>query len=87
MYYVYLIASESDPTKRYTGFTHDLKERLAIHNEGRSAHTAKYRPWSLVTYIAFSDEDKAIAFEKYLKSGSGRAFANKRLWSNSAGPK
>ena len=38
-------------------------------------HTAKYKPWKLELYIAFSDEKRAIAFEKYLKSGSGRAFS------------
>jgi putative endonuclease len=44
-----------------------------------SRHTAKYKPWRLVSYVAFSDERKAIEFERYLKSASGRAFANKRL--------
>jgi putative endonuclease len=47
---------------------------------GQSKHTAKYKPWKLVTYCAFKNESRAAAFEKYLKSGSGRAFANKRLW-------
>jgi hypothetical protein len=42
-------------------------------------HTAKHRPWRLKTYVGFSDEPKALAFEKYLKSASGRAFAKKRL--------
>jgi predicted GIY-YIG superfamily endonuclease len=52
---------------------------LAAHNAGQSPHTSKFKPWHLVTYIAFSDEAKAVAFERYLKSGSGQAFANKRL--------
>jgi hypothetical protein len=52
---------------------------LAKHNAGEVEHTAKYPPWRLKTYIAFSDEAQAFAFEKYLKSGSGRAFARKRL--------
>jgi predicted GIY-YIG superfamily endonuclease len=43
-------------------------------------HTAKYKPWKLITYMAFADERKAREFEHYLKSGSGKAFANKRLW-------
>jgi putative endonuclease len=43
-------------------------------------HTSKYAPWKLVTYVAFSDRQKAEAFEHYLKSGSGHAFAKKRLW-------
>ena len=80
MYYVYLIASESDATRRYTGFARDLKARLRSHNEGASKHTSKYRPWRIVAYFAFEDEGRARAFEHYLKSGSGAAFANKRLW-------
>jgi len=53
---------------------------LKSHNDGQSPHTSKFKSWKLVTYVAFSDESKAIDFEKYLKSGSGRAFAEKRLW-------
>ncbi len=62
-----------------TGITGDIKDRLARHNAGDVVHTSKYRPWTLVTYVVFSDEAKAFAFEKYLKSGSGRAFAKKRF--------
>ena len=80
MFYVYLLRSESAPDQRYTGFTRDLKARLKFHNEGASRHTSKYRPWRVVTYFAFTDEQKARAFEHYLKSGSGAAFADKRLW-------
>lgn len=80
MFYVYLLESESAPGQRYIGVTTDLKFRLADHNSGRSPHTSKFPPWRLVTYIAFSDEAKAKAFELYLKSGSGHAFARKRLW-------
>lgn len=60
--------------------TDDLKARIRDHNAGKSSHTAKFMPWTLVTYLAFSDEKKAIEFERYLKTGSGWAFANKRLW-------
>ena len=63
----------------YIGITDDLRARLARHNAGEVTHTAKYLPWRMKTYIAFSDEARAAAFEKYLKSGSGRAFARKRL--------
>jgi putative endonuclease len=68
-----------DSAHYYVGITGDLRARLAKHNAGEVTHTAKYVPWLLKTYIAFSDEVRAIAFEKYLKSGSGRAFARKRL--------
>ncbi|GAA0544399.1 putative GIY-YIG superfamily endonuclease [Rhizomicrobium palustre] len=80
MFYVYLLQSLADPAQRYTGFSTDLKERLKAHNAGRSTHTAKYRPWELAAYFAFKTEPRARAFEHYLKSGSGKAFANKRLW-------
>ena len=80
MHYVYLINSLSHPNQRYVGHTSDLKRRLAEHNSGKSPHTSKFTPWQLITYIAFSDDSQAAAFERYLKSGSGHAFANKRLW-------
>ena len=80
MHYVYLLVSISDPVRRYVGFTGDLKTRFRKHNEGASNHTAKYKPWKLVAYMAFESERTAREFEHYLKSGSGEAFANKRLW-------
>lgn len=80
MKYVYLLQSIPHPEQRYVGVTSDPEKRLSAHNSGQSAHTSKFRPWKIVTCIAFSEENKAIEFEKYLKSGSGRAFANKRLW-------
>ncbi|WP_321469848.1 GIY-YIG nuclease family protein [uncultured Paludibaculum sp.] len=81
MHYVYLLQSQSDATHRYTGLTADLKARLARHNEGGVPSTAAHRPWSLQTYIAFQTRAQAGVFERYLKSGSGRAFANRHLWS------
>jgi putative endonuclease len=77
---VYLLRSEAFAGQRYVGVTSDLRKRLAGHNAARSPHTSKYAPWRLVTYVAFSDEQKAESFERYLKSGSGHAFARKRLW-------
>ncbi|SMF62881.1 GIY-YIG catalytic domain-containing protein [Tistlia consotensis] len=80
MHYVYLLESDAVPGQRYVGVTADLKRRLLDHNAGRSRHTSKFCPWRLVTYLAFSDRRKAEAFERYIKSGSGHAFANRRLW-------
>jgi predicted GIY-YIG superfamily endonuclease len=80
MWYVYLLQSETFEGQRYVGVTSDLRQRLSDHNSGKSPHTSKYLPWKLVTYVAFSDTKKAEIFERYLKSGSGHAFANKRLW-------
>lgn len=80
MHDVYLLQSKSHPDERYTGLTSDLRARLAKHNEGGVSSTAKFRPWPLQTYIAFSTKPQATAFERYLKSGSGRAFANRHFW-------
>ena len=80
MRYAYLLESVSAIGQRYVGTTSNLKQRLAEPNAGKSPHTSKFVPWTLVTYIAFSDEKKAVAFEAYPKSGSGHAFAKKRLW-------
>lgn len=79
MYYVYILRSKSDPDRYYVGLTSDLRARLKRHNAGEVPHTSKFTPWELKTYVAFSDEQQAIVFEKYLKSASGRAFAKKRL--------
>ncbi|WP_299394969.1 GIY-YIG nuclease family protein [Pelagibius sp.] len=80
MFYVYLIRSKAHPGQRYVGFTTNLKARIATHNAGGSVHTAKFKPWTLVAYHAFADKRKAQEFEHYLKTGSGKAFANKRFW-------
>ncbi|MCC5788126.1 MAG: GIY-YIG nuclease family protein [Opitutales bacterium] len=77
--YVYILRSEKDPAAHYTGCTTDLNERLRKHNEGGVPHTATLRPWFIETAIRFCDSDKARAFEKYLKSGSGRAFTKKHF--------
>ena len=77
--YVYILLSEKDATRRYTGLTDDLETRLRSHNQGNSPHTSRYRPWQIETAIAFRSREKAAAFEKYLKSHSGRAFASKHF--------
>jgi putative endonuclease len=79
MWYVYVIRSISSRDEEYTGATADLRQRLLDHNAGKSAHASKYLPWELVWYCAFPDKHRALEFERYLKSHSGRAFARKRL--------
>lgn len=79
MKYVYILQSVAAGEHFYTGITDNLDARLAKHNSGAVTHTSKFRPWRIRTYVAFADEERAIAFEKYLKSGSGRAFAKTRL--------
>lgn len=79
MYYVYIIQSINHPDQVYVGCTEDIKKRLSNHNNGTTPHTDKFKPWKIATYVAFEDKVKAYEFEKYLKSGSGREFRNKRL--------
>jgi putative endonuclease len=78
-YYVYILQSIKYSENYYTGFTTNLKERLAKHNNGKVPHTSKFKPWKIKTTIAFTEKEKALAFEKYLKSHSGRAFATKHF--------
>ncbi len=79
MKYVYMLQSEVQPDRYYTGCTTDLKRRYEEHNKGESTHTRKFVPWKLVGYLAFSDDSKADAFEGYLKTASGRAFSKKHF--------
>lgn len=78
MFYVYIIKSLKIDEK-YTGYTKNLSSRLEKHNKGDIPHTRKFRPWKIIFYAAFKTKEKAINFEKYLKSHSGIAFKNKRL--------
>jgi predicted GIY-YIG superfamily endonuclease len=78
-YYVYILVSETHPGRHYTGLTGGLSARLKAHNAGQLPYTAKYRPWQIETAIALCSRGKARAFEKYLKSHSGRAFASKHF--------
>ena len=79
MKYVYILKSCVDKDHYYTGITENIDMRIAKHNAGDVPHTSKYRPWELKTFVAFSSESQAVAFEQYLKTASGRAFAKKRL--------
>jgi putative endonuclease len=80
MFYIYLLRSIKDSSKTYIGYTTDLPSHLKAHNSGSTEYTKDDRPWKLVTYIAFSSKEQAIDFEKYIKIGSGHAFAKRRLW-------
>ncbi|MBA4138494.1 MAG: excinuclease ABC subunit C [Opitutus sp.] len=84
MNYVYLLESVARSGTRYVGLTSDLKSRLDDHNSGRSPHTRDARPWRLVVYVAFADVARAREFERYLKVGSGHAFAVRHFWPRSA---
>ena len=79
LYYVYILRSLSNPKRYYMGRSEQPSTRLAEHNSGKSPHTKEYRPWQIKNLIAFSNKEKALTFERYLKTRSGRAFAKKRL--------
>jgi predicted GIY-YIG superfamily endonuclease len=76
---VYILRSLRDPTRYYTGVSSDVETRLGFHNAGLSSHTADAVPWELVTSITFANAERALEFEKYLKSGSGRSFARRHF--------
>jgi predicted GIY-YIG superfamily endonuclease len=77
--FVYVLKHVAHPPRFYVGVTSEVRERLEDHNAGRCPHTARYRPWRLHVAIEFSDEERALKFERYLKSGSGRAFAKRHF--------
>jgi len=78
-FYVYIIVSVRDPDRYYIGFTEDLRDRLEHHNYGAVPSTKPHRPWRFRTCTAFTDKARALAYERYLKTHSGRAFIAKRL--------
>jgi predicted GIY-YIG superfamily endonuclease len=76
---VYILESANPKARYCVGLTHDVRARLAEHNAGRCPHTARYRPWHLHVTIELPDEQRAVDFERSLKSGSGRAFARRHF--------
>ena len=79
MFYAYILQIVSSPDQFYHGHTSDLRQRLSDHNRGRCLHTAKFGQWKLKFYAAFETLERAQQFERYLKSGSGHAFAHRHL--------
>jgi len=77
--FVYILQSCNKPVTYYVGLTSDVERRLAAHNAGVSRHTAACRPWKRLVVIEFDEEQPAIEFEKYLKTGSGREFARRHF--------
>jgi putative endonuclease len=77
MHYVYILKCKDG--KLYTGCTNDLRERIKRHSDGNVPATKPRLPIRLVNYVAFENKYKAFAFEKYLKTGSGRGFIKKHF--------
>ena len=78
-YYVYSLQSINFSENHYTGFTPGIKKGIVKHNNRKVSHTSKFKPWIIKNVISFTNKEKALAFEKYLKSHSGRAFAKKHF--------
>ena len=76
---VYILRSQSEPLRHYVGITNDVRDRVDWHNRSLTGHTVLHRPWLLVVSLEFPSESEAVRFEKYLKSGSGRAFTKRHF--------
>lgn len=76
---VYVLRSERFPDWYYTGIARNVARRVEVHNSGGSQSTSRLRPWKLVVALQFDNEVSALAFEKYLKTGSGRAFSKRHF--------
>jgi putative endonuclease len=74
MFYVYYLRSRSHPDKTYIGYTSHLKERIEEHNSGKSVYTKDFIPWEIIGFLGFNQKEKALKFEKHLKSNAGRVF-------------
>jgi len=83
--FVYVLESKVTPERHYVGLSSNVTTRLTLHNDGLSIHSSSHRPWRLLVSIEFAEERTAIAFERYLKSGSGRAFARRHFTTKPAG--
>ena len=77
--FVYVLKNEDQVPRFYIGLTSDVAARISCHNAGECPHTAVHRPWARHVVIEFACEERAIRFERYLKSGSGRAFAKRHF--------
>ncbi|MCX6740399.1 MAG: GIY-YIG nuclease family protein [Candidatus Parcubacteria bacterium] len=75
---VYIIQSQKD-FSTYIGVTSDLEDRLKRHNHGEVYTTKTRIPWKIICYFTFTYNQTTYDFERYLKTGSGRAFLNKHL--------
>ena len=77
--FVYILRSDTDSSRHYVGRATDVDERLEWHNAGPGGYTTRHRPWSILVSLEFPNESAAARFERYLKSGSGRAFAKRHF--------
>ena len=77
--FVYVLRSDRNPRRHYVGLTSDVPARLEWHNAGQNEHTARDRPWHVIVSCEFCAAEAAAQFERYLKTGSGRAFTKRHF--------
>jgi predicted GIY-YIG superfamily endonuclease len=77
--FVYILKSLARPDEYYVGVTSDPCLRLQAHNAGLTPYTSRHRPWRILVCIEFDEEEPALKFERYLKTGSGREFARRHF--------
>ena len=77
MHYVYFLGLSNGNI--YVGFSSNLKQRFQAHNDAKVPATAGFLPAKLKSYVAVETKEKAMALEKYFKTGSGKAVALKRF--------
>jgi hypothetical protein len=75
--FAYFIRSQREPVRDDVGITSDPDRCLEWHSDDYCGHTTRHRPWSFVVVLEFSAERSGVAVGRYLKSGSGRAFAKR----------
>jgi predicted GIY-YIG superfamily endonuclease len=85
--FVYILQSMRDPAECYVGVTSDSCTRLAAHNAGHAPYTDGNRPWRALVVIEFDEEEPALKFERYLKTGSGREFARRHFRQTATSPR
>lgn len=77
--FVYILKTVHPPFDYYVGVTSEIRSRVQRHNLGLSRHTKTRRPWRALVVIEFDEEEPALQFERYLKTGSGREFARRHF--------
>ena len=86
MFYVYILRSVKDK-RLYSGYTADLKSRIEDHNKGKVDATEYRRPFKLIYYEAYMNQQDATSREKFFKTQWGRNYLKrvlKNYWAHSS---
>ncbi len=82
MWYFYFLQLRNNDA--YVGSRNDLRRRLSSHQTRQVLSTKQNLPARPKSYVAVETGALARELERYFKSGSGKAFANKRFWKSLA---